>query len=349
MNKNKLNKILALKVDIDTFRGTREGVPRLIEVLKKYQASATFYFTLGRDNTGRAIKRVFRPGFLSKVSRTSVVEHYGIRTLLYGTLIPGPHISGKCAQIMREVRDAGFEIGIHANDHIKWQDNVATKSQGCLEKRPYHKSLPPPNQKVKLKRQLRNENWTKGEMETAANSFYTVFKDIAHTHAAAGWQMNEYAFELERNYFKFDYCSDTRGWCPFIPIWPTFKQQGDATIIGCPQLPTTIPTLDELIGINDITAQNVHSHVLKLTKMNDGGNSYHVYTLHAELEGQKLLDTFDRLLAGWSEQGYLLTSMRTLYENLDLTKLPYHQIVMGEVPGRSGLLALQGPLWQFKS
>src|SRR6516162_9822308 len=79
--------ILALKVDVDTLRGTREGVPRLVTLLKKHGAGATFLFSLGPDHTGRAIKRIFRPGFLSKVSRTSVLEHYGLRTLMYGTLL----------------------------------------------------------------------------------------------------------------------------------------------------------------------------------------------------------------------------------------------------------------------
>ena len=82
-------KALALKVDVDTWRGTREGVPRLAELLKRHDAGATFLFSLGPDHTGRAIKRVFRPGFMKKVSRTSVLEHYGLQTLLFGTLLPG--------------------------------------------------------------------------------------------------------------------------------------------------------------------------------------------------------------------------------------------------------------------
>src|SRR4029077_16834657 len=83
---------LALKVDVDTYHGTRKGVPRLLEILKKHGAGATFFFSLGPDHTGRAIKRAFRRGFFSKVSRTSVLSHYGLRTLLYGTLLPGPDI-----------------------------------------------------------------------------------------------------------------------------------------------------------------------------------------------------------------------------------------------------------------
>ena len=75
---------IVLKIDVDTLRGTREGVPNLGRLLDKYSARATFLFSLGPDHTGWALRRVFRPGFLKKVSRTSVVEHYGVKTLMFG-------------------------------------------------------------------------------------------------------------------------------------------------------------------------------------------------------------------------------------------------------------------------
>jgi len=110
---------VALKVDVDTYRGTREGVPRLLEVLRRLGIGATFLFSLGPDHTGRAIKRVFRPGFMKKVSRTSVLAHYGLKTLMYGTLLPGPDIGRQCVDVMRSVRDDGFEVGVHCWDHIR--------------------------------------------------------------------------------------------------------------------------------------------------------------------------------------------------------------------------------------
>jgi peptidoglycan/xylan/chitin deacetylase (PgdA/CDA1 family) len=113
-------KLLALKIDVDTWRGTREGVPRLLDILRRHQAKATFLFSLGPDHTGRAIKRVLRKGFLQKVSRTSVLEHYGLRTLMYGTLLPGPDIGRREAAVMQSVRAAGHEVGIHCWDHIRW-------------------------------------------------------------------------------------------------------------------------------------------------------------------------------------------------------------------------------------
>jgi peptidoglycan/xylan/chitin deacetylase (PgdA/CDA1 family) len=110
--------ILALKIDVDTLRGTREGVPALLELLRRHQVGATFLFSVGPDHTGRAIKRIFRPGFFSKVRRTSVVQHYGVTTLLYGTALPGPDIGRRAGDMMLAVRDEGFETGLHCWDHV---------------------------------------------------------------------------------------------------------------------------------------------------------------------------------------------------------------------------------------
>ena len=300
---------LALKVDVDTYRGTREGVPRLIDLLKKHGAGATFLFSLGPDHTGRAIRRAFRPGFAKKVSRTSVLEHYGFKTLLYGTLLPGPDIGVACAAIMRSVRDQGFEVGIHCWDHVRWQDGLAGA----------------------------DEAWTRAEMERALKRFEEIFAAPAQVHGAAGWQMNIHAMRLTER-LGFAYASDTRGVCPFIPIW-------NAEPFAVPQLPTTLPTLDELIGIDGITRENVAAHLLKLTANPPPHSSHsgHVYTLHAELEGGKFLPAFESLLEGWLASGYRLTSMQELAGDIDIKLLPRHEVLLGQVPGRSGTLALQGP------
>ncbi|MGH8799643.1 MAG: 4-deoxy-4-formamido-L-arabinose-phosphoundecaprenol deformylase, partial [Casimicrobiaceae bacterium] len=45
-------RILALKVDVDTLRGTREGVPALLDLLRRHRVGATFLFSVGPDHTG---------------------------------------------------------------------------------------------------------------------------------------------------------------------------------------------------------------------------------------------------------------------------------------------------------
>ena len=299
---------VALKVDVDTYRGTVEGIPRLLAALKRHNARATFLFSLGPDHTGRAIKRVFRPGFFGKVARTSVVEHYGIRTLLYGTLLPGPDIGRRCAPLLRAVRDAGHEVGIHTWDHVKWQDGVGTDTTHA------------------------SNDWTERQMRRACERFEKVFGTPAKTHGAAGWQMNPHAIRLTQR-LGFDYCSDTRGSHPFMPVV-------NAEVTLCPQIPGTLPTLDELIGIGDITPDNVHQQVLAAARK--PAPHGHVYTLHAELEGMKLLPVFERLLGAWRSQGIELVGTDTIAAQLDAATLPRHTIAWAEVPGRSGVLATQG-------
>jgi peptidoglycan/xylan/chitin deacetylase (PgdA/CDA1 family) len=296
--------LVALKIDVDTLRGTREGVPNLVMLLKKHGADATFLFSLGPDHTGRAIKRIFRPGFFGKVRRTSVVRNYGLRTLLYGTLLPGPDIGRRAADVLRATRDAGFETGIHTWDHVGWQDGVADA----------------------------DAEWTREEMRRACDRYADIFGTAPLVHGAAGWQMNVHALRLTQR-LGFEYCSDGRGAYPHLPVW-------HGELIRCPQLPTTLPTLDELIGRDGITEGNVAAHVLELTK--EPAALGHVFTLHAELEGMRLAPAFEQLLVGWKAQGWTLASMRTLLGSLQPLALPRCEVGPGTVEGRAGTLLMQG-------
>jgi len=223
---------------------------------------------------------------------------------MYGVLIPGPDIGRKGATAMRAVRDAGYEVGIHTWDHIRWQDFVAR----------------------------RDADWTRREFVQAVERFREVFGTEPKTFGAAGWQMNFHAFEMEHE-FHMDYASDTRGTGPFLP-----EMRG--RVFAVPQIPTTLPTLDELVGVNGITVDNVAEHLLKMTE-GPAPEHGHVYTLHAELEGMALSPVFEKLLSGWRSQGYDLIATRTIAAGLNRKTLPMHTVIMGELPGRSGTLALQ--------
>ena len=295
---------LALKIDVNTYRGTRDGVPRLIDLLRARSAGATFLFTLGPDRSGRAIRRLFRPGVFAKAWRNNAVRSYGLGTLFYGTLLPAPDIGAKCADIMRNARDAGFEVGIHAYERVLWQQRAAAA----------------------------DAQWTHGQMELARARFEEIFGEPARVHGAAGWQMNRYAYRLTQR-LGFGYCSDTRGNEPFVPIY-------QAEIVACPQLPTTLPTIDELIGRNGVTAANVAERLLELTS--EPPATGHVYTAQAEFEGRRLAPVFAKLIEGWRAQGYELASLRDYLESLATRDLPRHEVAVGPLPGRAGTLALQG-------
>jgi peptidoglycan/xylan/chitin deacetylase (PgdA/CDA1 family) len=291
---------IALKVDVDTLRGTQEGVPRLLRLFGRHGIAATFLFSLGPDHTGWALRRVFRPGFLSKVSRTSVLQHYGLRTLMYGVLLPAPDIGRRAAGPMRDALHAGHECGLHTWDHVLWHDNV----------------------------RQRDEAWTRRQMALAWQRFGDVFGQAPATHGAAGWQMNEHALR-QIDDWGLPYASDGRGSGPYRPL-----VQGRA--LRHVQWPTSLPTFDELVGTEGITADDVHQAVLRRTAT----DADHVFTLHAELEGGLFEPAFDALLAGWRAQGHDLGTLAALHATLGPAPLPQRPLSWGQVPGRSGELVL---------
>ncbi|MGH8751046.1 MAG: polysaccharide deacetylase family protein [Burkholderiales bacterium] len=258
---------LALKVDVPTLRGTRDGVPRLLELLQKHRIQASFFFNLGPNS------RFF----------------------------PGPETGRLCAAILQRVSAAGHEAGIHAYNSSLWKHQAAQA----------------------------DALWTQAQMRQASERFGEIFKDAPRIHGAPDWQMNLHAFRLTQR-LGFDYGCDTRGTCPFVPIVR-------AEIIACPQLPTTLPTLDEALASKG--KDGALQYLLKLTE--NPPPTGHIYTLRAEREGRKLAPLFELLIEGWRRQGYALTTTRTLFEALETKHLPRHEVAMSKLPGSNRMQMLQ--------
>jgi undecaprenyl phosphate-alpha-L-ara4FN deformylase len=294
---------LALKIDVDTDRGTRWGVPNLVADLQEFAAPGCFLFSLGPDQTGRAITRVLRPGFFQKVSRTSVVQIYGVRTLLNGTLLPAPHIGQRNGHIMRAVREAGFEVGIHCFNHYRWQDFVQTMTLDEVA----------------------------AEFDAAAAEFTRIFGTAAHTAGAAGWQSNARSREVYDRAGLL-YASDTRGAAPFFP-------RVDGTVYRTLEIPSTLPTFDELMGRPEFPDDAIVDHYLSLLKE----DQVNVFTLHAEIEGMGRRTLFRELLDGCRRRKVEFVRLddyaRELLANREA--LPICDQVLAEIDGRSGVVAVQ--------
>lgn len=293
-------KIVALKVDVDTYSGTRDGVPNLLADLQRFDARATFYFSMGPDNSGKAIRRIFtRKGFLAKMLRTKAPAAYGIRTMLYGTLLPAPMISGSFPEVLRRTEQMGHEAGIHCWDHVRWHD--------------YLQRFP---------REL-----TVGELGRAAALFQEILGHPAVTTAAPGWTVSPDSLAAQ-DALELTYCSDGRGSHPFYPVM-------DGRSFATLQIPTTLPTADEILGENGITPENIPEYYLDNLK--EGLN---VLTIHAELEGGAIRASFVRLLELLSAQGIRCIGLDQAAAAVH--DAPSCRLYMGEIPGRAGQVALQG-------
>lgn len=296
--------IIGLKVDVDTERGTRIGVPALLDLFREFHIPATFLFSLGPDNTGKAIQRIFRPGFFQKVSRTSVVSTYGIRTLLNGTLLPAPHIGRIHAEILQQTRDAGHEVGIHCYDHFEWQDHLHLMSLAEV----------------------------RHEFSRAQEEFHRIFGHYAQTAGAPGWQCTPHSRQVYDEW-QLRYSSDTRGLTPFFPI---LEGQNYQTL----ELPTTLPTLDEWLGRPEYPDAEIPAQLAALTQQQSTLPAT-IFTLHAELEGMSRLTMFRDILTHWRNLNatFLPLAEIAAHHAPNPATAP---IILQEIDGRSGTLATQG-------
>lgn len=297
-----MKKNIVIKVDVDTEKGTRIGVPNLISLFEKHRVKATFLFSLGNDRTGHTVFRIFRKGFLKKASRTNALRIYGISTLMNGLLKPAPHIAKKHDGIMRLTKEHGHEVGIHCYDHIRWQDHLRTMS--TLEVRE--------------------------EVVKSIGAFQKVFGTSSKGIGSAGWQTNESAIKLYDEY-GFLYSSDTRGKEPFLPV---FGKRCYKT----PQIPTNLATLDEVFG----TVDPLHDYYFEKMHNFSAQNITNVMTIHAELEGMYFLEWFDEFLAKAIQQDYQFITLEEYAKSLTLKNLPCLPIEDLEIPGRSGTVACGG-------
>jgi len=295
--------LLAIKVDVDTDRGTRLGVPNLVSLFDEFGVRATFLFSLGPDNTGRAIKRIFRPGFLSKVSRTSVISTYGIRTLLNGVLLPGPHVGRRNEDVMRLASSNGHEVGIHCYDHIRWQDGLMNMSRDEVHE----------------------------EFGRARREFERIFEKPAKTAGAAGWQANGLSLAAYDD-ANLLYASDARGSHPFFPRVGTI-------VYKTLQIPTTLPTLDELLGRPAYPEDRIVGHYLSLLRY----DRLNVLTIHAEVEGMKQISLFRAFLEALRENKVRVVRLDEQAKDLltNSSLIPVCDLVAGTIDGRSGTLAIQ--------
>ncbi|MDG6025142.1 MAG: 4-deoxy-4-formamido-L-arabinose-phosphoundecaprenol deformylase [Candidatus Brocadia sp.] len=253
---------VGLRVDVDTFRGTRLGVPVLCKLFDEHEVKASFFFSVGPDNMGRHLWRLLRPAFLWKMLRTRAVSLYGWDIIFQGIFWPGPIIGKKLPAQIRLAARGGHEIGLHAWDHQAWQAHIDTM--------------------------------TMEDIRLVLRKGFDTLTDITGTpptcSAVPAWKCTDSVL-LAKAEFPFVYNSDCRGSSIFRPVV-------DGKTLSQPQIPVTLPTYDEAFGKNGITTANYNEFMLSQVK--PGG--LNVLTIHAEVEGIACAMLFAHFLEVAKEQ-----------------------------------------------
>jgi undecaprenyl phosphate-alpha-L-ara4FN deformylase len=202
--------VLGLKIDVDTFMGMKQGVPRLLSILSRFDIQATFYLSMGPDASGRAVLQLIKnPRFLKKMLRTNAGRLYGMKTALYGTLLPSPMIALSFPELVEQIISAGHEVEFHAWDHRRWQDELYKRSTEWIE------------------------DW----FEKGIQAYRKLVRKEPSSFGAPSWLIDDRVLEIVRKY-SFRYLSCTRAKEPFID-----------EISGLMEIPSNLPCFEE-IGVN---------------------------------------------------------------------------------------------------
>jgi len=263
---------IGLRVDVDTLRGTKRGVPNLVTLLAKHRIRASFFFSVGPDNMGRNLWRLLRPAFFKKMMRSKAGSLYGWDILFKGTFWPGPVIGVRAAAEIRACADAGHEIGFHAWDHHRWQTQIERLSQTEIE----------------------------ADTRRGLAQLEAICGRPVECAAAPAWRLSAAGLRA-RAACPLRYASDCRGDSIFLPSAPGLT-------INQPQVPVTLPTYDEVIGQHGITAANYNAYLLGLLRP----GRLNVLTIHAEAEGLSCLPLFADFLRQSEERGAAFTALGDL-------------------------------------
>jgi len=298
---------VGLRIDVDTLRGTCIGVPNLVELLARHQIRATFFFSVGPDNMGRHLWRLMRPAFLVKMLRTGAARLYGWDILMRGTLCPGPVIGKRCPGPIQEAAEAGHEVGLHAWDHHYWQARVERMDQYAVTR----------------------------EIQRGYDLLTDILGRSPNCFAAPSWRVTPEALQA-LDQFPFRFNSDCRGHSLFRPVV-------DGRRISHVQVPTTLPTYDELIGL-ECTAETYNENLLKMIRP----DRLNVLTIHAEVEGISRLPLFQDFLHKARQRDIVFEPLGGILSQTK--KIVESGICKSAVAGRDGWIACQrGISNQFKS
>lgn len=202
-------RLLALKIDVDTRRGMETGVPSLLATLGRLGLRATFFLSFGPDNSGQAVYRLLgNPRFLFKMIRTGAPRLYGVRTALYGTLLRAPMVALALPGLCRDIEAAGHEVEFHAWDHRAWQDRLPRKDRG----------------------------WIREWFERGLSAYAAALGHPPRAFGAPGWVLTDEAVEVLSS-FRWEYLSCTRADGPFL-----------LSGARVPEIPSDLPCLEEVGG-----------------------------------------------------------------------------------------------------
>ena len=192
----KNEKTFCLRIDVESQKGITEGLPKILDLLKKHNIKASFYLTMGGESSLWEIIR-----YRKKLPGERKIQVFSTSEKIRMLLFPRDFV-GENKRILKRVLSEGHELGIHGWKHRKW-------SRGLSKKNAEH------------------------DLELAVKRYKKLFRENPLTFSSPAFQINSEVLKvLEKKEFRV--ISDLDGEKPFkirstniinVPITVTGKNK----------------------------------------------------------------------------------------------------------------------------
>ncbi len=173
-------KTFTLRIDLESDKGIREGVPRILDLLKKHKVKASFYISMGGESN---LFEILKYRNKLKSSGERKIRIWKFKDKLRMILFPKDFVKDN-KEILKRIIDEGHELGVHAWKHREWTRGL---------------------EKINIKNTI----------EKSIKKYKKIFNKNPISFASPGFNVNNEILEfLEKNNIKF--ISDLPGENPKI-------------------------------------------------------------------------------------------------------------------------------------
>lgn len=265
------NNIFSLRIDIDSLVGLKNGVPYILDILKKYNIKASFYITLGREGNFFEVlkykfwrnenkvqnKKKFPNSRLKKISDRKLEI---FKALFYPTQLA----SLDC--LLKRIKEEGHGVGLHSYVHVKWR-NI-------------------------------NEKEIEGEFKTMIKNFKDIFQFYPNSFASPYFNHNKVVLDgIKKNKFKYTSCLS--GIYPFIPKGYSHIEIPVNTKITSSNFP-----LIEYFARKGYDDNKILKQSINLIEKNMKKFGLVTTYIHPRIEGYYFINIFEKLMSYINKKGY---------------------------------------------
>lgn len=269
-------KVLHLRIDVDTTVGIEKGVSQLLDFLDRYDARATFFVPMGPDNLVRSgFRRLLKSGFVSHTVQMNPFRVYGVPYMVRGLFGFNRYVGLDHPKILRTIRDKGHEVALHGWNHAWWGDALMESTVDEI----------------------------KEQLSLAIESYEKILGERPHGFGAPGWRCCSASLKALDS-FGFQFLSETEG---HTPSYLSLSGYTNRTL----NLPMTVPPLFEVYyntGYDEDETIRLTLNALK-------EEGFNLFLIHAEYEVFAIWDLLNRLFERIRDSGYRIVPVKNYFDD----------------------------------